>query len=92
MCAMVRVQAPFPATSAAMTDSTALSARVNRAWIWGGSLPEAAHFLRRSMLSDERGLEPTRRGACLGSAGTAFRASISSDSSEASVSVTVPAA
>jgi hypothetical protein len=92
MCPMVRVQAPFPATSAAMTDSTALSANVNLLWIWGGSLPDAAHFRRRSMLSDERGRDPTRRGTGLLSGGMALRVSMNSESSVACASVTVPAA
>src|SRR3954447_20015123 len=89
---MQRRQSPRRTTSAEITASTAASASVNRAASCGGSRPEAAQRLRRSMLASVRGREPTHLLAGAGEAAGAFLASIRADSASASASVTLPAA
>ena len=61
-------QSPRRAVSAAISASTACSARVNRAASPGGSRPEAAQRRRRSIEASERGREPTDRLALPGRA------------------------
>ena len=65
---------------------------VNCAAIWGGSQPDDTSRRRRSIDADERGLEPTRRGAGLAAIGTTLRASINSASCCVASSSIAPAA
>ena len=92
MCSSVKVQAPLRWTSTATTLSTACSARVNMLARRGGRRPEAAQE-RRRVIKAGVGREPTRRlTGLVEGGGTALRASISTESSDASSSVTLPAA
>ncbi|KQQ83648.1 hypothetical protein ASF65_20500 [Aureimonas sp. Leaf324] len=75
-----------------MTAKTETSASVKKAASAGGSRPLAAHRRRRSMLSGERGRDPTRRLGVAGAIGSAFRASIASARLCASASSRDPAA
>ncbi len=59
-----------------MTPIAAASPIVNRAAMAGGSHPEPVQALRRSMLADDRGREPTGLRGVAEAEGMTFRASI----------------
>jgi hypothetical protein len=85
---MVREQLPPSATLLAITANTACSAPVNLFAILGGIRPEAAQERLRSIEAVVLGLDPQCRCTGFPVAGMAFLTSISSDSSDASASVT----
>jgi len=89
---LVSRQSPRLRVSAATTARTETSARVNRPAKAGGKAPEAAQRRRRSIEAGDLGREPKRRWTGFGAAGRALLLSMRSDSSDASASVTCPAA